>query len=113
MLAFSGTWQHPNVSTALGGRLQTSDEAGASVRFTFTGRAVGWVAEWGPAMGKARVYLDGVKVATVDLGAAGAHPRWISFQRSWGTVSTHTVEIRVLGTAGRPTVTLDAVTWLR
>jgi hypothetical protein len=50
---------------------------GASVRLTFNGRAVGVVAAMGHDAGRAAVYLDGVRVGTVDLYSASARHRRI------------------------------------
>ena len=49
--------------------------------------------------GKAEVYLDGVKVATVDLYASSGQSRKVVFRRGGLDPSTtHTLEVRALGT---------------
>jgi len=80
---------------------------------SFSGRSLGWIAERGPGHGRAEVYIDGLKVATIDLEAVNLQPRRVVFSRSWPTSTARTVELHVLGTAGRPIVTLDAFTFLR
>ncbi|HEX6128623.1 MAG TPA: S8 family serine peptidase [Candidatus Limnocylindria bacterium] len=109
----SGSWSRVTKPSALGGALRASDEAGASAATTFTGRAVAWIAERGPGYGKARVFIDGVKVAVIDLEASATQPRRLLFARTWGSSVQRTIEIRVVGTAGRPRVTLDAFAFLR
>jgi len=61
----------------------------------------------GPTFGKARIYVDGVLVATIDLYAAPTHRQKLVWQRTWATVGTHTVRIYVIGTSGRPSVDID------
>jgi hypothetical protein len=59
---------------------------------------VAWVASTGSNRGKAEVWVDGVKVKTVDMYAPVAQPRRMLYTQSWATPSTHTVEIRATGT---------------
>ena len=57
--------------------------------------------------GKARIYIDGVYRATIDLRTATVQNRRVVYARNFGGFGTHTIEMRVVGTAGRPTVSLD------
>lgn len=106
-VAYRGAWTIGADETAIGGRIRTSSAAGASATVTFSGRDVAWVAPRGPGLGKAEVWVDGVRKAVVDLGAAALTPRQVVFRAHWATRSTHRVRIRVLATAGRPTVAID------
>jgi hypothetical protein len=58
------------------------------------------------------VWLDGTKVATVDLYSSTAQSRVMVFTRSWATPGAHTLEVRVLGTknaaSGGTRVDIDA-----
>lgn len=70
-LDYSGPWTHAGASLHYthGDYMQTeasSDRAGASVSFAFTGTGVEWVGPRGANSGIADVYLDGKQVATVD-----------------------------------------------
>ena len=58
--------------------------------------------------GKAKVYIDGKLVTTVDLKTAAFHPRRVVFAASVKNGS-HTLVIKALGTRGRPTVAIDAI----
>jgi hypothetical protein len=58
-------------------------------------------------MGKATIYVDGVAVGNVDLYWANQIPQVEAFRVNWATRGTHTVTIKVLGTAGRPSVHLQ------
>jgi len=102
-----GTWSTKLSAAFVGGRAISASAAGASVRITFTGTQIGWVSTVGPTRGQARVYVDGVYERTVDLGRATSAARLIMVLRSWATTGRHTLEIRVLGTAGRPRVDID------
>lgn len=109
----SGRWTRTTTSTALGHLMRTSRTAGATLSYTFTGRSVGWIAPAGGTRGKARVFVDGVAVATVDLGRLAAGSRQIVWARTWASSGRHVVRIQVLGTPGRPRVDVDGFIVLR
>jgi hypothetical protein len=104
---YVGTWRTATTSTASGGTLHSSTASGSMARFTFTGRAVAWVAPIGSSRGQARIYLDGTWVKTVDLHGP-ASPRRIVYTRTFGSVGTHRLTVRVVGTSGHPRVDVDA-----
>ena len=112
-LTFRGTWATLDDATAIGGRYRAAATAGSSATLTLRGRDLAWVAPRGPGFGKAEVWVDGRRAAVVDLWAATAVARQVVYRAHWTTKSTHTVRIRVLGTAGRPTVGLDGFIVLR
>ena len=112
-LTYRGTWRKVLSSSATNGTLTASTARGASVRHTFTGRGVALVAPLGPGRGRATVYVDGRYRATVDLKAVRYHARRVVYALDLGATGSHTIELRVLGTSGRPTVALDAVVILR
>jgi hypothetical protein len=60
------TWQHVSATTASAGGYSVSGKKGASASFTFRGTSLSWVSAKGPAMGKVKVYVDGVLKGTVD-----------------------------------------------
>jgi hypothetical protein len=109
-IVYRGRWLRVADPTAQGGYLRESTTAGARATFTFTGRDVGWFAERGPGHGKAKVYVDGVLISTVDLKLSVEGPRRLVFRRHWSTVGRHTVRIVVSGTG---VVDVDAFTVLR
>jgi hypothetical protein len=104
----SGKWKSKSVSGSSKGKVLRSSQSGAWVKTTFTGFAVGWVSSTGPTMGVADVLIDGVRVDTVDLHRATAATRQIVWSRSFAGGGTHTIQIRVSGTAGHPNVDVDA-----
>jgi parallel beta-helix repeat protein len=113
LVKYSGGWRRVASSEAAGGYVRTTTARGASATFTFTGRAVAWVAPLSRSRGSARVYVDGVHRTTVSLYSSSVRTRRVVFRASWAEKGTHTIEIRALGTAGHPRVDIDAFVVLR
>ena len=107
-LVYRGTWRRNVSSPATGGSITTSTQAGASVRYRFTGLGVAVVAPTSATRGQARIYIDGVHRATIDLRTSTTQHRRVVYARSFGSSGTHTIELRVVGTSGRPMASLDA-----
>ena len=113
-LTYSGAWTTQAMTSASGGAVKHAAEAGAAATLRFSGRSVAWVAPKSSTRGKAEVYLDGRKVATVDLFSATAQVRSVVYAANALDPSvTHTLQIKALGTAGRPRVDVDAFVVLR
>jgi hypothetical protein len=74
-----------------------STEPGASATHTFVASQVAWVTSRGPNRGRARVYVDGVLKARVDLHSASRQARRIVFSRKWAAAGSHTIRIEVIG----------------
>ena len=106
--AYTGTWTRSAYTSASDGYVTSSSTAGASAKFTFTGNSVGWAATKSTSRGQAKVYVDGVLQTTVDLYTTTPTTKVVVYNRSWATSGTHTIEIRVVGTAGHPKVDVDA-----
>jgi subtilisin len=112
-LLYHGTWRQ-NVSTpATGGSITTSTRAGSSVSYRFTGLGVAVVAPTSATRGHVKIYVDGVYRATIDLRSSTTEHRRVVYARSFGSSGTHTVALHVVGTSGRPMVSLDAFVVLR
>ena len=103
-----GHWTASYAPAYYGGRAMSSQVVGAGARITFTGQQVAWVSTVGPTRGQARVYVDGAYVRTLDLRSASIAARRIVYVQAWASSGTHTLEIRVVGTPGRPRVDVDA-----
>jgi hypothetical protein len=112
-LAYRGTWTKTTSSYAIGKSLSNSRARGATVTHRFTGRGVAIVGPTSPTRGKASIYIDGVFRTTVDFRTSVVRHRRVVYSMNFGTSGTHTIQLRVLGTSGRPTVSLDAVVILR
>ena len=109
----SGTWSTVSSSNYLGGAALTSTAAKASLTWSFTGRSVAFVATRTTTSGQAEIWVDGVKVSTVDLRSSATEYRRIVWTKSWTSSAKHTVKVVVVGTSGRPRVITDGLVYLR
>ncbi|MFF2846768.1 N-acetylmuramoyl-L-alanine amidase [Streptomyces sp. NPDC058001] len=109
----SGTWTTKSSSSYLGGKSYSSSSKNASLTWTFTGRSAAWVVSRASSSGQAYVYVDGTKVATVDLKSSTTKYRDAIWTKKWTSSAKHTVKIVVVGTSGRPTVTTDGLVYLK
>ena len=109
----SGKWAKASGSAHLGRAALASSAKNASLSWSFTGRSVALLALKSPTAGQAYVYLDGKKVATVDLKAGKNTYRQAVWTKSWTSAKKHTVKIVVAGTKGRPKVTTDGIVHLK
>ena len=108
--SYAGTWSSVADATASGGHLRRSSTVGAQASFSFRGRGVALAGPIGPGGGRARVYVDGAYLQTIDLSALSTSPRRIVFSRIWSSPGTHRLTIRVAG--GGP-VSIDLFVVLR
>ena len=106
-ITYDGRWRTAHHRGYHGDTVRYATGRGASATLTFTGRSVTWFGPTGPTRGKARVYVDGRLVKTVDLRRSGFHARATLFTKQWATARKHTIRIVVLGTAGRSMVAID------
>ncbi len=107
-ITWKGRWSAVKLKTYLAGKAHWTKAKGATATLRFKGTSVAWVGPIGPTRGKAQVFIDGKRVATVDLKASTFRPRRIVFAASVKNGS-HTLVIKALGTAGRRTVAVDAI----
>lgn len=110
---YTGTWSTTRSTTASNGTMRTSTRAGASVEFRRDARAIAIVGRQGPTSGKARVYVDGAYIQTIDFYRSTSRARVVVFSRSWSTPGVHSVKLIVSGTSGRPRVDIDAFPVIR
>ena len=106
-ITYTGTWRsarHPGYG---GDRVVYAKSAGASATFAFTGRKVWWNGPTGPTRGKAKVYVDGKFVRTVNLHSRSFDARATLFKIGWKAAGEHTLRIVVVGTKGHPMVAID------
>lgn len=105
---YAGRWDIASHTGYVGRKLHYSTARGATASLTFSGRSIAWYGPTGPTRGRARVLIDGTAVATVDLRASTFHAKELVFSKRFATTGKHTITIVVLGTAGRPNVSIDA-----
>jgi hypothetical protein len=103
---WSGAWSYVSYTAYLGRRVHSTSARGATATITFRGSAFAWGGPVGPTRGKARIYLDGRYLATVDMYRSRFAARDLVIARNIGD-GTHTLKIQTLGTPGRPTVAID------
>jgi N-acetylmuramoyl-L-alanine amidase-like protein len=106
-----GTWAAKSSKSYVSGKALTASKKNAKLTYTFTGRSVALLFSRGTKTGKAYVYLDGKKVATVDTRAGRTAYRQALWVRSL-TAKKHTVAIVVAGTGGRPAVVSDGLAYI-
>jgi hypothetical protein len=82
--------------SASGGSYGVADLSGNVYAMTFRGTSLSWYTVTGTAMGKAKVYVDGVYKGTFDNYASATH---YNVRRTWSFADkVHTIKIVVLGT---------------
>ncbi|WP_147572599.1 reprolysin-like metallopeptidase [Cellulomonas massiliensis] len=91
--AYKGSWATVTGSKYLGKSAKASKKAGASVTYKVKARAIGVVVTKGKGYGKAYVYVDGKKAATVDLSASSTAYGKLVYSKNWSTAGTHTIKV--------------------
>ncbi len=104
---YHGTWRLARHRSYGGGAVRYARSAGASATLTFTGRTVVWSGPTGPTRGKAKIYVNGRYVKTVDLRRSTFDPRATLYRANWSASARRTLTIVVVGTKGRPMVAID------
>jgi hypothetical protein len=108
---YAGTWHRIAATSASGGSLHYSKATGATASLTFRGRAVAVVAPTSWTRGAAKIYLDGRHVTTISLYGP-AMTRQVVYTKRFATLGTHTIKVKIVGTAGHPRVDVDAFMYL-
>ena len=104
-----GGWTRYDRSSMSGGTsLYSPHPERRRSRVRSPGRAIALVGSKSPARGKAKVYIDGVLVATVDFRRSSRGPPPGRVHPLLGDGRPHTLKVVVLGTSGRPRVDVDA-----
>ena len=107
-ITYGSGWRRVTGLTAIGSDVMRSAISGARMDFQFTGRAVAIIAPTRSSLGRAKVYIDGRYVSTVDLRSGSTGTQKVVFASHWTTPGSHRLTIRVLATSGHP-FDLDAV----
>jgi hypothetical protein len=108
-VAYRGSWSRAVHPDYIGGSAFSSNQRGASARLTFTGPNIAWIGPVGPTRGKARIYVDGRYVKTIDTYSPRFSPSRVLYSAAYATERRRTFAIVVLGTKGHPTVAIDAL----
>jgi hypothetical protein len=94
-------WTSASLASASGNAVRHAEAAGAVASFAFTGREVAWVAHSSPARGRAEVWLDGEKKATIDLYSETTQARILQYTIRVDPSVSHRLQVRVLGKRNR------------
>jgi len=94
---YQGSWLVANSPNFSGGTLHYSCSSGISAQLYFEAPNVKWIALKSPWYGIARVYIDGVEVATVDLYAPSVQYRQVVFTASGLGPGVHSIRIERTG----------------
>jgi len=96
-IAFSGSWKRVALAGASGGYVRRSVVANSSATWMFSGSGAAVVSTLGPNRGVAEIWLDGSKVATVDLYAPSRRAAQLVWSGSFQPGS-HRLQVRGTGT---------------
>ena len=110
-VTYAGHWATSRSAAYLDGAARYSVSVGASVSFRFCGKSVAVIGRRGPTSGRARVYVNGVYLTTIDLYSPTVQDGRVIFHRYWSTTATRTVRLVLAGPTTRPRVTIDGF-WL-
>jgi hypothetical protein len=97
-------WPATKSRSAFGGSFVREHLAGAAATWTFSGTSVTWWTVTGRAQGKASVFVDGVRKATVNNYAA-ATKFHVARTVKGLKAARHTLKIKVLGVKGSKAAT--------
>ena len=107
-------WGSRTSPLAIGGSYRWDRRAGASLTFGFRGTAVSLFTAEGPAMGRAKVAIDGTLVATLD-GYAPTFAAGVEHRYDGLSAGHHTISITATGTSAHAAegtrVAVDALRW--
>lgn len=99
-IIYRSSWGVARYPAYSGTRAKYATTTGASATIAFSGTGIAWFGPVGPTRGKARVYIDGRAVATVDLHRADFSPHRLLFARALSS-GRHVFKI-VVTSSGKP-----------
>jgi hypothetical protein len=106
-IAYRMTWSTATFSGYAGDHVRYAKATGASATITFTGKGIAWIGPVGPTRGRARIFIDGRAVATVDLRRSTFRARALLYAKAFPNGGKHTMKI-VVTSSGRP-VAIDEI----
>ena len=96
-ITYSSSWSRLSSSGSSGGAIRYSTSTAAAATLTFTGPTITWYTWKSASGGIVDVYLDGVKVASVDNYASTSKTRVIGYTTSSLPAGTHTITVKASG----------------
>ena len=91
-ITYSTGWKTVSGTSLAGASAHATSIVGASATYSFTGRSVAWMCRW-VLPGKTAVYLDGVRIATVDQFSATRATQRVVFSHVWSSIDRHTLRL--------------------
>lgn len=91
------------------GTVRYSTVAGQSLTYRFSGKSVNLIGTKGASRSKAKIYIDGNYIRTVEEYSASARYRQVIYTKAWSAVGTHTIKIVNLATSGRTRFDVDGL----
>jgi subtilisin family serine protease len=106
-----GSFRLTTLDGASGGKVRATKHGGRVARLTFSGNGVAFVTTRSPKRGIVELWLDGAKVATLDLYAAARQTRIVAWAAAL-PAGAHVLEARITGTrsglSGSARIDIDA-----
>ncbi len=96
-VVYTGPWVTSTTSLALGGSHRFASSLAARAALTRTTRDFAVVMTKSSSSGLCEVRIDGVLVATINLFASTTSYRQLVYSKHFGTLGTHTIEVRPIG----------------
>ena len=106
-IAYRMTWSTATFSGYAGDHVRYAKATGASATITFTGKGIAWIGPLGPTRGRARIFIDGRAVTTIDLRRSTFRARALLYAKAFPSGGKHTMKI-VVTSSDRP-VAIDEI----
>lgn len=107
-IGFKGSYRSSKSNNYLGS-LTYSTKANDSISYRFYGDEVGLLIAKNNKLSKAKIYIDGKYLLTVDAYSKSKAYRQIAFRGHWRSMGYHTITIVNLGTKGRNRFEIDGL----
>ncbi|KHD72183.1 N-acetylmuramoyl-L-alanine amidase [Actinoplanes utahensis] len=108
----TGTWSGGGGTSNLNSNVLSTKVKNSKLTWTFTGNSAALLFQRTSVSGLADIYVDNVKVATVDLKSSATLYRQAVWTRNLA-YGKHTVAVVAQGTAGRPWVISDGLAYVK
>ncbi|MDQ6794743.1 MAG: NEW3 domain-containing protein, partial [Chloroflexota bacterium] len=108
-MKYSAGWHASADRWASGGSTRYTIQRGPTVRLTVRARQLAIVGSVARNRGSAAVYVNGVYQGTISFFSRVAASRRVVWTRTFPTDAIRTIEVRALGTVGRPRIDIDGI----
>ncbi len=105
---FSRLYSNP-ASKYYRGTARRSNTARNWIKYRVKGKSVHLIFKKGPNQSRAKIYIDGTHVKTIDTKSSSVKYRKAAFNKTWGSRGTHVVKIVNLATPGRARLDVDGI----